>query len=214
MDMPLDDEKFKEHLSRLIRDHYELNPSTPLLLSHLGARLDQDDAWPENREGRSLKRLLEAFLSSDFDLVSDPHTPAFIAAPRDLRPAIEAEIEKRQHRADVTGIRPEDISRAVLLAFCVGRENKPVFIRRSRPFKYELDSPPPGAEAEYIPVEPEFRMPGLRIDRLSELDRAQREKLLERVHRWADAHHVELEQFAHRPGGCRSRVLRVVASGM
>ena len=45
----------------------------------------------------------------------------------------------------------------VLLAFCVNVQNEPVYIKRSRPFRYEVGIILPGQASDYILVEPEYR---------------------------------------------------------
>lgn len=195
--MSISSEQFKEKVKSLVRAHYETEQS-PLLLAHLGVAIEKENAWPDDRNGRGLKRLLRDLLYPELDLIWDERSPEFIAVVTpDVRAKVLEQIERRQKSADNT-LLLERIARSILLAFCIyvpGEE--PVYVRRSPPFRYELKPPDPEVAGQYLIVEPEYRRPGLRIDRLDQLDPADRTDLSERIKNWAAAHGVAVEQFFH-----------------
>src|SRR5271170_8024058 len=93
--MPLSTEGFKEKVKDIVRVHYEKS-SAPLMLAHLGAVIEREDAWPEDRGERSLKRLLKDLLYPELDVVWDEGSPAFIAVVTPaLRSTVQAQIERR-----------------------------------------------------------------------------------------------------------------------
>lgn len=194
--MSVSTEEFKEKVKSIVQDHYEKDRS-PLLLARLGADIEQAGAWPVDRNGRSLKRLLEDLLSPELDLIWDKRSPAFIAVVTpEVRAEVEAQIQQRQGSGEKTSIRLEDLAWPFLVAFCVHVPGEnPVYVRRSRPFRYESKPPDVGVAGEYLIVEPEYRRPGLRIDRLERLPSADRVDLSERIRKWAEAHGVPIEQF-------------------
>lgn len=57
---------------------------------------------------------------------------------QDVRDAVPAQIEDRQGNNKTIAVRLEDIVRPVLPAFCIDTHDQPVYVRRSRPFKYEI----------------------------------------------------------------------------
>ncbi len=55
--MPIPHSEFVEKIRSVVRAHYERGQTAPLLLSHLGVQIEKEGAWPEDRDGRSLKRI-------------------------------------------------------------------------------------------------------------------------------------------------------------
>ena len=93
-------------------------------------------------------------------------------------------------------VRLEDIARPVLLAFCIDARDQPVYVRRSRPFRYEVGSPSPDEASEFVYVEPEYRRPGLRIDSPQSLSMNDKLDLEARIQKWAIVHGLQMEQFS------------------
>jgi hypothetical protein len=195
--MPISPEEFKEKIKAIVRDHYAAS-RTPLLLAHLGATIEKEDAWPVDRGGRSLKQLLKECVAPDLEIVWDKRSPAYIAVVTpEVRSDVEAQIAERQGTSELPTVRLEDLARPVLLAFCVRvADETPVYVRRSRPFRYEIGPLSPDRASEYIIVESEYRRPGLRIDRLHLLQLSDRRDLEGRIQKWAAVHAVQLEQFS------------------
>ncbi len=195
--MPITSEEFKEKVTAIVRDHYAKS-RTPLLLAHLGATIEREDAWPIDRGGRSLKQLLKECAAPDLEIVWDKRSPAYIVVVTpEVRSEIEAHIAQRHSTDEPATVRLEDLARPVLLAFCVRvPDGTPVYVRRSRPFRYEIGPPSPDRASEYIIVEPEYRRPDLRIDRPSLLQLSDRRDLEGRIQKWAAVHALQLEQFS------------------
>jgi hypothetical protein len=97
---------------------------------------------------------------------------------------------------DKTPVRLEELARPVLLAFCINVQNQPVYIRRMRPFRYEIGHIPIDKATEYLVVEPEFRRPGLRIEHPHLLPLSDRRDLENLIQKWAVVHGLEIEQFS------------------
>jgi hypothetical protein len=218
--MPLPPEAFKEKLVTMVRDHYR-SSRAPLLLAHLGGEIEKQDAWPEDRNGRNLKQLINDCAGSDLQIVWDKRSPAYIAVVTpDVRNEVEAQIAQRLGGADGVNVRLDEIARPVLLAFCVQiHDEAPVYVRRSRPFRYEIGTVPPELASDFVIVEPEFRRPGLRIDRPSLLPVTDRLDLQARIQKWAIVHGLQVEQFARfdqderdSPDTSRSALDRLLAA--
>lgn len=114
----------------------------------------------------------------------------------DVKSDVLTQIEQRFAASDVLPVRLEEIVKPVLLAFCVDVQNKPVFIKRSRPFRYEIGSIKPDHSTDYVLVEPEYRRPGLRIDNLHLLSLNDRKDLESRIQKWVAIHGLQVEQFS------------------
>jgi hypothetical protein len=193
--MAIPPEEFKEKLIAVVRAHYAAN-RTPLLLAHLGAAIDKDKAWPTDRGERSLKQLIKDYAAPDLDSVWDKRSPAYIAVVTpDVRDSVLAQIAERLGNNKPVGVRLEDIARPVLLAFCIDARDQPVYVRRSRPFKYEIGALPVDRVSEFVLVETEYRRPGLRVDRLQALSPSDRHDLEGRIQKWASIHGLLVEQF-------------------
>jgi hypothetical protein len=166
------------------------------MLAHLGLAIERDNAWPDDRNGRGLKRLLKDLLPTELEVVSDRRSPAYIAVVTpEVREEIEAQIEARRQDAE-RSVRLEDIARPILLAFCVRVPNDSlVYVRRARPYRYELKPPDREVAGEYLIVEPKYRRPGLRVDRLDQIPRKDRMDLADRIKEWAESHGTSIEQF-------------------
>lgn len=194
--MPIPAEEFQEKIKKIVRAHYAKS-SAPLLLAHLGAEIEKLDAWPSDRSGRSLKQLIQECAGTDLQIVWDKRSPAYIAVVTpDVRSDVETQIAARQGNCDVAPVRLEDIARPVLLAFCVDVHNEPVYVRRRRPFRYEIGALSTDRASEYIIVEPEYRRAGLRVERLHLLALSDRRDLEGCIQKWAAVHNLQIEQFS------------------
>jgi len=164
--MPILPEDFPERIKTIVRAHYAKNHG-PLLLAHLGSEIEKEGAWPLDRNGRSLKELIKECAGPDLQLVWDKHSPAYIAVVTpEVHREVEAQIAERHGNSEAAPVRLEDIARPVLLAFCVDVRNETVYVRRSRPFRYEIGTLSPDRASESVIVEPEHRRAGLRDDSL------------------------------------------------
>ncbi len=194
--MAITSEEFKDKITAMVRTHYATN-RTPLLLAHLGTDLEKADAWPSDRGQRSLKQLIKDCAAPDLDIVWDKRSPAYVAVvTQDVRDAVVAQIEERLGNDKTIAVRLEDIVRPVLLAFCIDTHDQPVYVRRSRPFKYEIGNLSPDRASEFVHVEPEYRRAGLRVDRLQSLPLSDRRDLEGRIQKWASVHGLQMEQFS------------------
>jgi hypothetical protein len=194
--MPISPEEFQERTKARVRAHYAAN-RTPLLLAHLGSEIEKNDAWPTDRGQRNLKQLITETCTPDLQIVWDRRSPAYIAVVTpDVRADVEAQIAERFGEKDVVPVRLEEIVKPVLLAFCVNVQNQPVYIKRTRPFRYEVGNIPPDHATDYILVEPEYRRPGLRIDHPHLLPLSDRKDLESLIQKWAAVHGVQVEQFS------------------
>ncbi len=198
--MSITPEEFKDKITAMVRAHYATN-RTPLLLARLGTDLDKADAWPSDRGQRNLKQLIKDCAAPDLDIIWDKRSPAYIAVVTpDVRDAVLAQIEERLSYNKTVAVRLEDIARPVLLAFCIDTHDQPVYVRRSRPFRYEIGNLIPDHASEFVHVEPEYRRAGLRIDRLQSLPLSDKRDLEGRIQKWASAHDLQMEQFSRLDG--------------
>src|SRR5262245_8736546 len=138
--MPISPEAFREKIIERVRAHYAAN-RTPLLLSHLGLEIEKNDEWPTDRGQRNLTKLIVDTCDPDLQIVRDRRSPAYIAVVTpDVRTDVEAQIAERIGHNEVVPVRLEDIVKPVLLAFCVSVQNQPVYVKRTKPFRYEVGS--------------------------------------------------------------------------
>lgn len=194
--MPLPPEEFQQKIKDRVRAHYAAN-RTPLLLAHLGAEIEKSNEWPTDRGQRNLKQLITETCAPDLQIVRDRRSPAYIAVVTpEVRGDVEAQIADRFADKDLVPVRLEEIVKPVLLAFCVNVQNQPVYIKRTKPFRYEVGSIPPDRATDYILVEPEYRRPGLRIDHPHLLPLSDRKDLESLIQKWAVVHGVQVEQFS------------------
>ncbi len=194
--MPVSPEEFQEKVKEIVRGHYS-RTRTPLLLARLGLEIERLEAWPSSRGQRNLKRLITETCAPDLDIVWDKKSPAYIAVVTpEAKAEVEAKIAERQGDEGSAKIRLKDLAQPLLLAFCVDVQDEEVYIRKTRPFRYEVGAPPAGHSADYILVEREFRRPGLRIDRPHQLPRDERADLEGRIQKWAVAHAVGIDLFS------------------
>ena len=194
--MPIPPEQFQQRIKDRVHAHYAAI-RTPLLLSHLGVEIERNDEWPDDRGQRSLKQLIMETCAPDLDIVRDRRSPAYIAVVTpDVRADVEAQIAERFAEGDAVPVRLEEVAKPVLLAFCVNIQNQPVYIKRTKPFRYEVGAIPPERATDYILVEPEYRRPGLRIDHPHLLRLNDRKDLESRIQRWAAVHGLQVEQFS------------------
>jgi hypothetical protein len=194
--MPISPDEFQRKIKETVRTHYAAN-RTPLLLAHLGTEIEKRDEWPTDRGQRNLKQLITETCTPDLQIVWDRRSPAYIAVVTpDVRADVEAQIADRLADKDAVPARLEEIVKPVLLAFCVNVQNQPVYVKRTRPFRYEVGNIPPDRATDYILVEPEYRRPGLRIDHPNLLSLSDRKDLESLIQRWAAVHGVQVEQFS------------------
>jgi hypothetical protein len=194
--MPIPPDEFQQKIKDRVRAHYAAN-QTPLLLAHLGAEIEKHDEWPTDRGQRNLKQLITETCAPDLQIVRDRRSPAYIAVVTpEVRADVEAKITDRFADKLPIPARLEEIVKPVLLAFCVNVHNQPVYIKRTRPFRYEVGSIPPDHATDYILVEPEYRRPGLRIDHPNLLPLSDRKDLESLIQKWAAVHGVQVEQFS------------------
>lgn len=193
--MSLPREEFQTRLKAIVQEHYA-KTRTPLLLSHLGSRVEKEQLWPDDRGQRSLKQLIEA-CEPDLQIVFDRRSPAYVAVVTpDVRGDVEGQINDRLGEKDKIAVRLEDLARPVLLAFCVNVQSQSVYIRRTKPFRYEVGSIPIEKATEYVIIEPEYRRPGLRIEHPHQLPLSDRRDLENLIQKWATVHGLEIEQFS------------------
>lgn len=194
--MSLSPEEFQNRLKTIVREHYE-KTHTPLLLSHLGSRIEKAGEWPTDRGQRSLKQLIAETCEPDLQIVFDKRSPAYVAVVTpEVKAEVETQIAARLGEKETTRVRLEDLARPVLLAFCINLQNQPIYIRRIRPFRYEVGTIPGERETEYVVVEPEYRRPGLRIDNLNQVTLTDRKDLENLIQKWATVHGLDIEQFS------------------
>jgi len=194
--MPIPPDEFQQKIKDKVRAHYAANRA-PLLLAHLGAEIEKHDEWPNDRGQRNLKQLIIETCTPDLQIVRDRRSPAYIAVVTpELRADVEAQIADRLADKDPVPVRLEEIVKPVLLAFCINVKNQSVYIKRTKPFRYEVGSIPPDHATDYILVEPEYRRPGLRIDHPRLLQLSDRKDLESRIQKWAAVHGVQMEQFS------------------
>lgn len=193
--MSVSPEEFQYKVKEMVRAHYARD-RTPLLLAHLGLEIEKLQSWPSDRGQRNLKQLITETCGPDLQIVRDKKSPAYIAVVTpDVRADVEAQIAER-FGDKVVAVRLEEIVRPVLLAFCVDVQNQPVYIRRIRPFRYEVGSIPVDRATEYILVDPEYRRPGLRVDHPHLLPLSDRRDLEGLIQKWAAVHGLQVEQFS------------------
>lgn len=194
--MPISPEDFQEKIKTMVRAHYAATRK-PLLLAKVGKEIEELKAWPSDRGKRSLKQLIIDTCGPDLQIISDKRSPAYIVVVTpDVRADVETQIAERMGDKDLVPMRLEDIARPVLLAFCVNVQNQPVYIRRARPFRYEVGTIPSDRAAEYIMVEVEYRRPGLRIEHPHLLSLSDRRDLENLIQKWASVHGVQADQFS------------------
>lgn len=194
--MPIPPEEFQQKIKDRVRAHYAVD-RTPLLLAHLGAEIERNDEWPIDRGQRNLKQLITEACAPDLQIVRDWRSPAYIAVVTpEVKASVEAQIEERSGGKGAVPVRLEEVAKPVLLAFCVSVQNQPVYIKRTKPFRYEVGGIPADRATDYILVEPEYRRPGLRIDHPHLLPLSDRKDLESLIQKWAAVHGVQVEQFS------------------
>jgi hypothetical protein len=194
--MAIAPQDFQDKVKTMVRAHYA-GTRTPMLLAHLGSSIEKEQAWPSDRGQRSLKQLITDTCSPDLQVIFDKRSPAYVAVVTpDVRAEVEAQIAGRLGDKETAHVRLEDLARPVLLAFCIDVQNQSVYIRRIRPFRYEVGSIPAERATEYVVVEPEYRRPGLRIEHPHLLPLNDRRDLEGLIKKWAAVHGLEIEQFS------------------
>ena len=164
----------------------------------LAPEIEKNDEWPTDRGQRNLKQLItRETCAPDLQIVRAPRSAAYIAVVTpDVRVDVEAQIAERFADKEAGPVRLEEIVKPVLLAFCINVQNQPVYIKRTKPFRYEVGSIPPDRATDYILVEPEYRRPGLRIDSPHLLSLSDRKDLESLIQKWAAVHSIQVEQFS------------------
>jgi len=200
--MPQPANKFAERLKILVDQHYDDNPDRPLLLSQLGSLLEKQDLWPEERNNRSLKQLIEQMPELGLHILRDPKSPAFITvAPTRLLQKVQETIAKRSMN-ETPKIRLEEIAWPILLAFCIDTpQGTPVYVSRTRPFRF-IKTIPVEQSSNWVLVDEEYRRPGLRLDKLNALRPEDRVDLATSIQNWCRKHDLRVEQlFPHDQDG-------------
>ncbi|MDQ2774654.1 MAG: hypothetical protein M3Y57_06975 [Acidobacteriota bacterium] len=194
--MPISPEEFREKTIARVRAHYAAD-RTPLLLAYLGSQIEKEDGWPTDRGQRNLKQLIIETCAPDLEIVRDRRSPAYIAVVTpDIKADVLAQIEERFRESEVVPVRLEEIVKPVLLAFCIDVQNQPIYVKRTRPFRYEVGNIHPERTTDYVLVEPEYRRPGLRIDHPHLLPLSDRKDLESLIQKWATVHSLRIEQFS------------------
>jgi hypothetical protein len=193
--MPLPANEFAERLKVLVDQHYAANADRPLLLSQLGTLLEKQDLWPEQRNNRSLKQLIEQMPELGLHILRDPKSPAFITVtPTQLLPKVQETIAKRS-MSETPQVRLEEIAWPILLAFCIETpQGTPVYVSRTRPFRF-IKAIPVDQPSNWILVDEECRRPGLRLDKLNALRAEDRLALATSIQNWCLKHDLRVEQF-------------------
>jgi hypothetical protein len=193
--MPLPAKEFADRLKALVDQHYAANADRPLLLSQLGGWLEKQDLWPEQRNSRSLKELIEQMPELGLHILRDPKSPAFITVtPTQLLQRVQDAISKRS-ASEAQKVRLEEIAWPVLLAFCVELpQGTPIYVSRTRPFRF-IKTIPVDQAANWILVDEEYRRPGLRLDKLNALKTEDRLALATAIQNWCLKHDLRIEQF-------------------
>jgi hypothetical protein len=196
--MPIPSDDFPNRMMTIVREHYA-RTRTPLLLAHLGVRIEKEQLWPEDRGQHSLKQLIKERCGSELAIIFDKRSPAYVAVVTpDVRADVEAQMAERLGEKDTIPVRLEELARPVLLAFCINVQNQNVYIRRARPFRYEIGQIPAENASEYVLIEQEYRKPGLRIEHLNTLSMSDRHDLQNLIQKWALVHSLDVAQFSRQ----------------
>lgn len=180
----------EEEIQKRVGAHYDRGDAV-LMLSDLGVELRAASLWPPEGETKSLSEFVASV--PNIKVVRDTIQKAFaVVVPSDKVGLAVAAIH---HRANVRILRK--LPRAAVVAFCL--DNAPgidVFLRREPPIKYLLGSKPD--DPAFVPIEPEYRVPGLFIGELSSLEPHLAEELTAKIKAWGEAHRISIEDlFAH-----------------
>ena len=179
-----------------VKKRYEAD-TTPLLLSELGGILKHEGIWAaEQAEGRKLRQVIEAAQDPDLLIVRDQNSPAYVAvttaATKEL---VLQHIQRRgQTRTNIPDL--EALPRAVLLAFCVRQDaNKPVFLRRLPPFRYEVGEPSGEDRETFVLIDERYRRPGLKLINIADLSASDRLDLQAKIATWSRDKDIDIAEF-------------------
>jgi hypothetical protein len=212
-------DSFIANLRKIVAEHYEKD-SSPLLLSYLGATLREQNLWPcAGAEGRTLKEFIEASHDPDLFIVRDRNSPAYVAiATQTTKEIVEQFIERRrQSTATIPDL--DALPRAVLLAFCVRQPaGRPVFLRKSPPFRYVTEEPPSEDSDQFLRIDERYRRPGLKVEAAAELSASDRLDLQTKIAAWSRDNDVRLEDFyrlhGKKSGNALERLLAAQPPGV
>lgn len=184
-------------IRELVEKHYRENSGSPLLLSDLGEALRKQELWPlVEWQGKNLREFIQESSDPDLLIVRDKNSPAYIAVTtRASKDVVEQFISRRaQAQAIIPDL--EALPRSVLLAFCVQQESgKRVFLRRSPPYRYLVETPTGEHERDFILVEDRYRRPGLKVGDVSEMTAADRLDLQTKIAAWSRDNGIQLGKF-------------------
>jgi hypothetical protein len=199
-------------IKKIVSAHYQ-NSSAPLLLSDLGAVLHNGDMWNStNSDGKKLRQIIEDANDPDLLIVRDPDSPAYIAVSTQASKAVIEQFVEHRRRASSVIPDLSALPRPILLAFCLRKdEGKNVFVRKSPPFKYEIDVPPE-SQSQYFMVDDRYRRPGLNINDVSELNVSDRLDLQTRIASWSKDNGIQLEDFYVRRKKLTNALERLLAA--
>lgn len=189
-------------LRNIVTEHYERDTS-PLLLSDLGHIMRRQNLWPsaEGDDKTPLRQVIEAAHDPNLLIVRDKNSPAYVAVATGATKNIVEQFIERRSRARASIPDLDALPRSVLLAFCVRQEDgKPIFLRKTPPFKYETDVPAGEDGDQFLLVQERYRRPGLKIVDVSELSASDRLDLQTKIAAWSRDNGVPLEIFYRYKG--------------
>ncbi len=183
-------------LRKIVTERYERDTS-PLLLSDLGHILRRQSLWPSTEaEGKTLRQVIEEVHDPDLLIVRDKNSPAYIAVATEAAKTIVEQFIERRAQATTTIPNLDALPRSVVLAFCVRQENgRPVFLRKTPPFKYQTSVPEDGEADQFLLIDERYRRPGLKIADVGALNASDRLDLQTRIAAWSRDNGVQLEDF-------------------
>ena len=181
----------EQKIQHLVSEHYRDPNNGVLMLSNLGAALSDAGDWPPSNDKRSLKQIIDAM--PNIKAVPDPDARSFIAIVlRGEEARAQAAIAERYKIFFLRGL-----PRTVILAFTIDMAaGLAMYLRLSPRPLYQVAAETPGDD--FIPVEEEFRIPGLVVERLSDLEEDAIAQLSAKIRNWCDRHSIAPETLRGR----------------
>lgn len=174
-------------ITKRVLAHYAESTDV-LLLSDLGVALREASLWPQEGVNRTLTEFVDSI--PDVTVMRDPNQRAYVL----VVPAGQEALGDEAIRARANTRFLRNLPRAILVAFCLDQaSNVPVHVTREPPFRYIIGAPP--TDVPVVPLDPEFRTPGLFIDSVDDLDPSEAAELEDNVRRWADKHNISLSML-------------------
>jgi hypothetical protein len=174
----------KDAAIELAKQYYK-DRETPLYLARVGQHLRGKGLWPIENETRTLKQWLET-LAPDIEVIQNPEKPAVVAI---ATPEAAGRVRKMISDSGNAALLSE-LPRPVVLAFCIEAvPGKPVYVRITPPYRFEVEEP---SASGWLPVEPEFRLPGLRLFNPESMLAEDVERLTANIRLWAAKHDINL----------------------